>query len=371
MLLALLATPAPGQDQRTVAQDRLQAVQQEITRLQRELEADRDRQSQEQAQLKALDLELQELALEARELQARIAARQTGIDTLLDQQTAQLEQLTQGEQLLGEQLVGAWRLGRQSRLRLILNQDEPAPVSRLLAYYEHFTSAQSDRLANLRDSLLELDRLGTQLQHELSQLAVVETRQQAQQEALQQRRGQQQALLAALAADLASTQTQLDELTRNREDLEKLLRRLDDALADIPADIGGRIHPRALKGQLPMPVTGPVARAFGQARAAGLRWQGWLIGADAGQEIRAVAYGRVAYADWLRGYGLLLIIDHGDGFMSLYGHNESLLSDVGDWVQSGQVVATVGRQGDQPEGLYFELRSGGSAVDPAAWIKRR
>ena len=314
---------------------------------------------------------MQALALEARELQASIATRQAGIRSLRDQQAQQLEQLAQGEQLLGQQLLGAWRLGRQSRLRLILNQDEPATVSRLLAYYDHFTTAQSDQIAGLRDHLSELDRLSVELEHELSQLAAVEAEQQAQQNILQQRRDQQQVLLAAVAEELASTQTQLDELTRNREDLEKLLRRLDDALADIPADIGGGSHPRALKGQLPMPVSGPVAKAFGQARAAGLRWQGWLIGADSGEEIRAVAYGRVAYADWLRGYGLLLIIDHGDGFMSLYGHNESLLSDVGEWVQAGQAVATVGRQGDQASGLYFELRSGGSAVDPAAWIKRR
>ena len=102
-----------------------------------------------------------------------------------------------------------------------------------------------------------------------------------------------------------------------------------------------------------------------------MAWQGWLIGADRGAEVRAVAYGRVAYADWLRGYGLLMIIDHGDGFMSLYGNNESLLFEPGDWVQPGEVIATVGDQPGNEQGLYFELRSSGRAIDPAQWIKRR
>jgi septal ring factor EnvC (AmiA/AmiB activator) len=119
-----------------------------------------------------------------------------------------------------------------------------------------------------------------------------------------------------------------------------------------------------------MPIEGPVRHAFGQDRGSELNWQGWLIGADAGAEVKAVAYGRVAFADWLRGYGLLIIIDHGDGYMTLYGHNESLLHDAGNWVDAGEIISVVGSNPGSGQGLYFELRRNGKAVDPAAWLAR-
>ena len=115
---------------------------------------------------------------------------------------------------------------------------------------------------------------------------------------------------------------------------------------------------------------GHVIHSFGQQRAAGMKWQGWLIKAETGTEVKNIAYGRVAFADWLRGYGLLMIIDHGQGFMSLYGYNESLLWEVGDWVEPGAVIATVGGSQGGEQGLYFEMRKDGKAVDPAVWLKR-
>lgn len=119
-----------------------------------------------------------------------------------------------------------------------------------------------------------------------------------------------------------------------------------------------------------MPVKGRVKHAFGQPRTAGLRWHGWLIGAASGTEVKTIAYGRVAYADWLRGYGLLLIMDHGDGFMSLYANNESLLHELGDWVEPGTTISTVGTSPLNGNGLYFEIRRNGKAMDPAVWLKR-
>lgn len=369
--LSVLSTPLSALDQRAQAEIRLQAINEEIQGLQATLAAQRGRQRSEQEQLNALDLELQQTALLGRELQAQIEAQQQEIASLRARQSAYISQLEQREDALGAQVVAAWRLSRQSRLKLIMNQDDPAKLNRLLAYYDYFNSAQSSRIGGLRSSLAELDAMSEAIDAELARLAEVESLQLKQLAELDQRRNNQANLLERLETGLDDAEVRLDELQRNRQDLEQLLERLDNALADIPADIGGRIHPRALKGQLPMPVQGPVTRAFGQNRSAGLQWQGWLMQAEAGTPINAVAYGRVAYADWLRGYGLLLIIDHGDGFMSLYGHNESLLVEVGDWVQAEQAIATAGRQSGQPAGLYFELRNNGSALDPAVWINRR
>ena len=187
---------------------------------------------------------------------------------------------------------------------------------------------------------------------------------------LQAQREERVTLLAVIEQSLSDGEARLEELRRNRQDLETLLERLGDALADIPADLGKGQHPSERRGALPMPVSGRVLAAYGQPRTADLFWQGWLIAASPGDAVRSIAHGRVAYADWLRGYGLLLIVDHGDGFMSLYGQNESLRVEVGDWVEAGDAISTVGQGAEGRTGLYFELRRGGKAVDPAGWIRR-
>jgi len=160
------------------------------------------------------------------------------------------------------------------------------------------------------------------------------------------------------------------ELQRDRHDLEALLENLSNVLADIPADLGQRHGLDKLKGKMLIPVKGRVKHAYGQPRTAGLHWQGWLISASIGSEVRSIAHGRVAYSDWLRGYGLLMIIDHGDGFMSLYANNESLLREVGDWVETGSDISTVGTSPLNGNGLYFEIRKDGKAMDPVVWLKR-
>jgi septal ring factor EnvC (AmiA/AmiB activator) len=240
----------------------------------------------------------------------------------------------------------------------------------MLSYYDYYNTAQIERIAELREALLTLERLQAVIDQAITRLEAERVDRERALTELQERRTQRQELLAGLERQIDSDQARLQELAQNQADLESLIERLTKALADIPSDLGQYHHPRELQGSLPMPLNGRVHRAFGQDRPGGMIWQGWLIAADSGVEVRAVAYGRVAYADWLRGYGLLLIIDHGDGFMSLYGNNESLLFEPGDWVQPGEVVGTVGDNPGDEQGLYFELRNNGRAIDPAQWVDR-
>ena len=338
---------------RADAEARLAALKAEINQLQQELERARAHWNDEQASLRDMDLEIQQAALAVRQVESDMEQQQGELERLREQKETYLDSLGQRREILSRQIVSAYRMGRQSRLKLLLNQDSPARVGRMLAYFDYFSSAQAgidDALDRLRD--------------------VLEERQFALQE-LQEKRQDREALLAALARQIDNDAARLEEMSRNQSDLEALIRRLTDALADIPTDLGEYQHPRTLKGALPMPLDGRVLHAFGQNRAGGMQWQGWLITADNGAEVSAIAYGRVAYADWLRGYGLLMIIDHGEGFMSLYGNNESLLFEPGDWVQPGQSIGTVGANPGDEQGLYFELRNHGEAIDPANWINRR
>ena len=355
---------------REEAESRLQQLQVEIKQLRNRLEQSREDHQGEQARLRKLDLQIQQVNLEFRKLEKQRQSHMTELAGLEEQKDAYLSSLEQRHDQLAEQIRAAYRLGRQSRLKLVLNQDSPAQVGRMLAYYDYINRAQVDRISGLREALKTLDSMQQSIDAELLRLEAVQTEQRAVLEQLDRQREDRRVLLTELASKISDEESQLQELQRNRQDLETLISRLADVLADIPADLGQHLGVASRKGRLPMPVDGPVMHAFGQTRTGGLRWQGWLIGAAAGEDVIAVAYGRVAFADWLRGYGLLLIIDHGEGFMSLYGHNESLLHEAGTWVEPGEIISVVGSGASDNQGLYFELRKNGKAIDPASWLAR-
>jgi len=282
----------------------------------------------------------------------------------------QLADLNRGQEQLAEQLDSTYRLARQSRIKLILNQDSPAELSRLLGYHERINAVQVQKIQRLRKLLDELNKTVAAISIELSAVEQAQKEQQSIRNEQAEQVLQREALIASLSTQISGEESRLKELRQNQEDLEKLLQRLTDVLADIPANLGRQLGVSEQKGHLPMPAKGPVKHGFGQSRSGTMSWQGWVIDVSRGTEVAAVAYGRVAFADWLRGYGLLMIIDHGDGFMTLYGYNESLLWDVGDWVEPSAVIATAGNSPGGEYGLYFELRKEGRALDPAAWIKR-
>ena len=266
--------------------------------------------------------------------------------------------------------MAAYRLGRESRLKLVLNQDSPALLSRTLAYYDYFSRSQSAQINELRQVLKTLDQMQAKINVELSAIDVVQQDQQTVLDEMTDQRNQRKVVVESLSSRIDTEETRLAELQRDRQDLEELLEKLSSVLADIPADLGQRHGLDKLKGKMLIPVKGRVKYAYGQPRTAGLHWQGWSISANIGSEVKSIAHGRVAYSDWLRGYGLLMIIDHGDGFMSLYANNESLLREVGDWVETGSNISTVGTSPVNGNGLYFEIRKDGKAMDPAVWLKR-
>ena len=361
----------PAQEiSRQEAESRLEALKAEIADLQQSLAESREQFTDEQAALRTTDLEIQAAALKLRELAEQRSALDKELAQLEAERSDYLDSLGESKALLGRQIVSAYQLGRESRLKLLLNQDSPARLSRMLAYYEYFSHAQVEQIQDLRVALETLDGMQAEIDTRLLALNELQREREQEQQAMQQQREKRQSVLDSLAGRISSSEARLTELRRNRSDLEALLERLSSALADIPTDLGQYSSALEQRGSIPPPVQGRVMKAFGQSRMGGLAWHGWLIEADPGSEVRVIAYGRVAYADWLRGYGLLMIVDHGDGIMSLYGNNESLLYDVGDWVQQGSLISTVGRNADGDQGLYFELRNKGKAVDPASWINR-
>jgi septal ring factor EnvC (AmiA/AmiB activator) len=369
-LLPGLAASADESPDRAETERRLQQVLTDLDRLREQLDATRREHRAEQARLRELDLAVQQASLAYRALEETRQRHETDLDRLEQQRSAYLDNLDDRTAQLARQLRAAYRSGRQSRTRLVLNLDDPEALTRMLAYYDYINRAQAAKITGLRSAVATLDGMQQDIDRELERLVTVRHEQQDVLAQLNAQRERRAALLASIAGDIEQGQTSLRELERDRRDLEALLERLADVLADIPLDLDQRTGVATRKGRLPMPLDGPVRHAFGQSRGGGMNWQGWLIGAEPGSEARAIAYGRVAFADWLRGYGLLLIIDHGQGYMSLYGYNESLLREVGAWVEPGEAISVVGSNPGSAQGLYFELRRNGKAVDPAAWLSR-
>lgn len=359
----------PRSRQQQVEQQLVQ-LQQDIQQLQQSLSSARSDHRAEQDQLKALDLSIQQSSQAIRTLDAQLAEQGIELARLEQEREQQLQQMQLDQEQLARQISDTYRLSRQSRLKLVLNQDSPAELSRMLAYYDHINRAQTRKIVELREILASLEAIYRSIELQLQEIADAQKLQQQELLLKQQQREKRQLVLADLQKQIGSGEAQLKEFEKNRLDLEALLDKLTDVLADIPSDLGQHLSVSAQKGKLPTPVDARVRKAFGQQRSGGMYWHGWVFDASPGQEVESVAYGRVAFADWLRGYGLMIIIDHGEGFMSLYGYNESLLWEVGDWVEPGNVIATVGSNSAGEQGLYFELRKDGKALDPAAWLKR-
>jgi len=374
-LAALLAATAVtclagAQPTKSEAESRLKQLKAEISALQETLGQSRTSLSSEQKALRTAELEIQASTLELRELETTRKQHEDELITLQAERRDYLDSLEKRRVMLSTQIMAAYRLGRESRLKLILNQDSPALLSRTLAYYDYFSRSQAAQINELRQVLQTLDQMQMKIDVELSALDEVQKGKQAVLDEMTEQRNRRQQVIDDLSRRIDTDETRLAELQRDRQDLEALLEKLSDALADIPANLGQQHDLTGLKGKMPLPVKGRVKHAFGQPRSGGLHWQGWLIDAKPGSEVRSIAYGRVAYSDWLRGYGLLMIIDHGDGYMSLYANNESLMREVGDWVEPGSDISTVGTSPVSGDGLYFEIRKDGKAMDPAVWLKR-
>jgi septal ring factor EnvC (AmiA/AmiB activator) len=309
---------------------------------------------------------------ELEQIKQQLHKQDRQLQKLLKQQKQLQRDVKNQRELLGEQIRAAYMIGRQEYLKLLLNQQDPAAMGRTMAYYKYFNQARQARIEQALQSITQLDAVSRRLEQEKSVLRAMQDEQKAKKQALEKTNRQRAKLVAQLSQEIHSKEEQIKQLRQNEQQLKAVLEAIEDSLADIlPAE-----QPRnfaADKGRLIWPASGKVDKLYGKSRNKGrLKWNGVMIHAREGNTVHAVSRGRVAYADWLRGYGLLVILDHGDGYMSLYGHNQSLLKEVGDWVEADEAIANVGSSGGQQSaGLYFEIRHNGRPANPASWCGQR
>ena len=408
LALAFLCLLGPAvADERAAARQQIEAARQDIAELQKLLKQIEQEKSGVQKQLQTTESEMGQLEKQVDSLQQEIDRSEAELERLNEEKTtlegARLEQ----QRLIGLQARAAYQNGRQEYLKLLLNQQNPEKFSRTLTYYDYLNKARLEQLDSFNETLRQLANVEADIEAQQNLLAekkdgLLERRNQ-----LAEVRKERQQTLAKLNSDLSTRERKLQARRQEQAQFERVLKTIEETLARQAREAeearqrellaerqrqqqrqAGSAAPSGpmvssagssfggpfaqAKGKLPWPVDGRLVARYGTPRGGDARtkWDGVLIGASAGTQVRAVHGGRVVFADWLRGAGLLVLLDHGNGYLSLYGHNQSLLRDAGEIVKAGDPIATVGTSGGQETAaLYFAIRQQGRPSDPAQWCR--
>ncbi len=370
LLLALLLIPAAHAARNANTED-LARAQEKISLAQQRVESTRGVLTANQSRLRDAEKAVARVTTAMRELRRQERTLTTALAKLEIQRNALVMKTQAQATALARDVRAAWLLARQQQLRMWLNANDPQQVARIVRYYDYLQRDRTKRIAEYHEATASLAATRMRVVAEQRQLAETRAKLAAHERELAQARDERKQAVGKLAGELRARS---DELKRLREDaaaLRRLSNTAREAFRDLPPEATDAPL-KARKGKLRWPVVGRIAARYGSPLAEGkLSLNGILIAAPEGSEVRAVHPGRVVYADWLRGYGLLAIIDHGDGYLTIYGHNQALNRATGDWVKEGETIATVGASGgNAAPGLYFELRHGGDPQNPTPWLRR-
>ena len=375
LFAVLLALPSfaqeTGGELAKIKERELEQVRDKISDLKKSLDrsaSDRDRLT---AELQEAEVEISEKRIRLKELQRErdfSARRKAELDAQLVRREAELDEESRE---LATQVRAAYMSGSQEKIKLLLNQRDPATIGRLMAYYGYLSEYRSENIEVVTAAIRDLAQLHSQVAAEEARIAELAKARYDELSKLGLAQDKRKILLASLKEKISGQGREVERLAAQEKDLTRLIAELTSILSDYP--ISSEAPFTTHKGRLTWPVAGKLTHDFGQPRVAGqLKWNGVVLAAPRGKEVRSVYHGRVEFADWLAGMGLLVIVNHGEGYMTLYGYNETTLKTTGDWVAPGEVIATVGDSGGQAQpGLYFEIRKGTQPVNPRQWITRR
>jgi murein hydrolase activator len=366
MVLPAASTLAASDKNKTEAN--LKAVQDRIERVRQQVQRDAVEKDRLNRDLNAAEKSVAQARGDLSKVQQQRAEQNAAREQLQKDKNDREQQRSRTEQNLAAQLRAAYFMGRNEPLKLLLNQKDPAQFGRNLTYYGYFGRLRASQIAEINENIAKIDELQAAIEEEDAELARLEEQNRDRINELDAARRQRGRVLASLEKQSSDRNATLKRLTQQQAQLERLLRDLSRAIEGAPYDPNDAFA--KLRGKLSWPVSGRVVTGFGDTIAGGLRSNGIVIAADRGNPVTAVQEGRVVYADWLPGRGLLIIIDHGNGYMSLYGHNEQLFKQAGATVRAGDAIAAAGDSGGRSQsGLYFEIRRAGKPVDPKPWFR--
>jgi septal ring factor EnvC (AmiA/AmiB activator) len=371
LVAGLVIGPFAMAANKATSEKQLKSVLGKIDKLKQAIDVKEDSKSLYIKQLKTIEGDIGRIGQKVRALGKEIGSKKSELKSLRATRLEHQRQLSRENENLAEQVYAAFTLGRQEKVKLLFSQQDPQTLQRNLVYYQYFSNARVDLINAVQgniDKIIETEQLIQQarLDLEKNQQALNEQKKQ-----LDQDLGKRKTIISSLDKQLKKQGGNLSRLEDEAVQLQNLIKSIEKLFIEAPESEISRKSFAKLKGKLAWPLKGKLKKLFGRTKPqSDLRWQGVKIEAANGSHVMAVSHGRVAFSDWLRGLGNLIIIDHGNSYLSLYGHNESLFKTAGDWVEAGEVISSVGSSGgEQKAGLYFEIRKKGKPQNPTRWCK--
>ena len=348
----------------------LNKVRRDIGKMQKEIRETQMLHDSVQKEVLTLEIELASLQKELRIVKSKIRQQKFKLNKLYKKRKALKRDLKTQHRLLASQIKSAYVMGHQEYIKIILNLEDSSSIGRTMTYYNYFNQARLNRIEKSRKTLASLAAVEKKINRQSAILNKTEQQQTTKRTELKTITQSRAIVVAQLHKQLRNKEQDLSILLEDERRLQKLISDLDEMIPAILTDPGNRTPFAKLKGKLSRPTKGRLKNIYGKKRNTGrVKWNGVMIMARAGQDVKAVSHGRVAFAEFLRGYGLLLILDHGDGYMSLYGHNQAIYKEIGEWVETGDTIASIGTSGGQKHsGLYFEVRYNGKPSNPVRWF---
>lgn len=367
-LLLLVSDPLQaGTEEVAQNEERIAKLREQVAEVAGELKQAHAQKDIEVAALRETEQEISRLTAQLRQTENDILEVVRRREELLETLGPVEQRLADQKALLRRQVQASYRMGRQQRLRLLLNQDDPSRMSRILSYYNYLNHARAGVIQEIQQSYKTLIETGEKIREEEAAMMELRAGQQALLASVEQAREKRKQALADWEQQIASADKRLGGLQQDVQQLQELTRKLTEVVVPPTPSVAFKSR----KGKLPWPVKGRMVQRFGETMKGGVTLEGIVIESHEGEDVRAVHGGEVVFADWLRGYGLMLIVDHGDGYMTLYGYNQSLLKNVGDPVEAGEIVSLAGVSGGRRNAaVYFAIRKGASPVNPLSWCVR-
>ncbi|MCP4490791.1 MAG: peptidoglycan DD-metalloendopeptidase family protein [Gammaproteobacteria bacterium] len=371
MLVCLLAVHAVSADEKTRKQKQLTVLQGKIEKLKKTIHVKQDSKSRYTSQLRKIEGDIGIVSQEIRITESAIKQQKSELKELLSTRKQHQKQLLRENNVLSEQVFAAFTLGKQEKIKLLFSQQNAAKLQRNLVYYRYFSNARVNLINQVEANIVKV--LATESRISLASQTLEKNYQQLknQKKSLKKDSAKRKTIISSLDQQLKKQDGHLNKLKDEAKELQNLLDSIEKILVETPEPELTRKAFARLRGKLAWPVKGKLRKLFGyQKPLSKLRWQGVIIQAPTGRHVKAISHGRVAFADWLRGLGNLIIIDHGNSYLSLYGHNESLFKAAGEWVEPGDIISSTGSSGGQEKpGLYFEIRKKGKPQNPTKWCK--
>jgi len=402
----LACVPYANASKKEQSKQNLNDVQQRLEALKKELDNSQEAHKDAADALKESELAISEANKKLFEINQKQQQNKKTLSQLKSDSISTNQALTQQQNLLSSQLYQQYIHGQQSYLQMILQSENPSDIARDVQYFSYVAKARASLISKMQGNLNKISKLNDATASALKEVADLKQKQVDEKRALENQKQAKSKVVNNLSQQIAAQRSEIKKLTRDEKRLSELVERLAKIIPPTPKKTRPKHEPAtvanttetptnnkppkevlanntepsqefsgtsfaALRGKLRLPVRGDVMNRFGSSREdSGISWKGLFIKANEGAEVKSVATGRVVFADWLRGFGNLIILDHGDGYMSLYGNNQAVLKQVGDNVRAGDVIASVGNSGgNQTNGLYYELRSQSRPFDPLSWSR--